>query len=117
MRQRLNEDRDSIANSSFLGSSTDGSDHGYTLKRYLLETETVLGDSPPFGPVTSPNSKGRNPTDHYFEPCAATASFLLFAQGSLILCLHHDTLAVERRFTHHSDEIQFISADNISERG
>src|SRR5271154_7396369 len=53
MRQRLNEDRDSIANSSFLGSSTDGSDHGYTLKRYLLETETVLEDSPPFGPATS----------------------------------------------------------------
>jgi SH3 domain len=53
MRQRLNEDRDSIANSSFLGSSTDGSDHGYTLKRYLLETETVLGDSPSFGLATS----------------------------------------------------------------
>src|SRR2546423_4646195 len=55
--------------------------------------------------------------DNYFVPCAATASFLLFSQGSVIICLHHDTLAVERRFTHHGDDIQFICVDNVSERG
>jgi hypothetical protein len=52
MRRRLDEDRESIADSSFLGSGIAGSDHGYTLKRYLLDTETVLGDSPTFGPTT-----------------------------------------------------------------
>jgi hypothetical protein len=76
MRQRLNEDRDSIANSSFLGSSTDGSDHGYTLKRYLLETETVLGDSPPFGPATSePEPPFPDPADDQsLQPLLASSA-------------------------------------------
>lgn len=52
-----------------------------------------------------------------FEPCASTASLLLFSQGSTVLCLHHDTLAVERRFEKHSKDIQLISADNVSETG
>ncbi|KAJ5159832.1 uncharacterized protein N7482_006836 [Penicillium canariense] len=52
-----------------------------------------------------------------FEPCASTASLFLYAQGSVILCLHHDTLAVERRFSSHQDNIDFISVDNVSERG
>ncbi|CAI7619247.1 unnamed protein product [Penicillium manginii] len=52
-----------------------------------------------------------------FEACASTASLFLYAQGSTILCLHHDTLAVERRFTSHQEKIDFISVDNVSERG
>ncbi|KAK3203967.1 hypothetical protein GRF29_106g1219392 [Pseudopithomyces chartarum] len=52
-----------------------------------------------------------------FEPCAATASFLLYAQRNIILCLHHDTLAVERRFTRHREDVSWISADTVSERG
>lgn len=52
-----------------------------------------------------------------FEPCASTASLFLFAQGSVILCLHHDTLALERRFELHQEKIYFISVDNVSERG
>ncbi|KAJ9604453.1 hypothetical protein H2200_011289 [Cladophialophora chaetospira] len=52
-----------------------------------------------------------------FEPCASTASLLLFAQGSTVVCLHHDTLAVERRFQKHSKDIELISADNVSETG
>ncbi|KAJ5246439.1 hypothetical protein N7468_001422 [Penicillium chermesinum] len=52
-----------------------------------------------------------------FEPCAATASLFLYTQGPKILCLHHDTLAVERRFTSHSEDIDFIAVDNVSERG
>ena len=64
------------------------------------------------------SSKGKSKTvDNYFAPCAATASLLLFSQGPVIVCLHHDTLAVERRFTHHSEDVQFISVDNVSERG
>lgn len=53
----------------------------------------------------------------HLEPCAATASHFLFAQGSVITCLHHDTLALERRFESHEDEVCLISVDNISERG
>ena len=56
-------------------------------------------------------------TDLEFEPCAATASIFLFAQGSSIICLHHDTLAVDRRFELHKDPVQFISVDNVSDRG
>ncbi|KAJ5178214.1 uncharacterized protein N7500_000913 [Penicillium coprophilum] len=52
-----------------------------------------------------------------FEACASTASLFLYAQGSTILCLHHDTLAIERRFQSHQANIEFISVDNVSERG
>ncbi len=52
-----------------------------------------------------------------FEPCAATASFLLYAQRNVILCLHHDTLSVERRFTRHREDVSWISVDTVSERG
>ncbi|KAK6007572.1 hypothetical protein QM012_004386 [Aureobasidium pullulans] len=52
-----------------------------------------------------------------FQPCAATASFLLYAQRNIILCLHHDTLAIERRFDRHQEEVTWICADTVSERG
>lgn len=52
-----------------------------------------------------------------FEPCAATASIFLYSQNTSIICLHHDTLAVERRFEKHSDRVLGISVDNVSERG
>ncbi|KAF2189470.1 hypothetical protein K469DRAFT_723451 [Zopfia rhizophila CBS 207.26] len=52
-----------------------------------------------------------------FEPCAATGSFLLYAQRNVILCLHHDTLAIERRFTRHREDVSWISVDNLSESG
>ncbi len=31
------------------------------------------------------------------------------------MCLERDTLAIKRRFDEHSDDIQWISADNVSE--
>ncbi|KAJ9648022.1 hypothetical protein H2199_001799 [Coniosporium tulheliwenetii] len=55
--------------------------------------------------------------DEQFEPCAATAAFFLYAQRAIILCLHHDTLAIERRFERHREDVLWISADNVSERG
>ncbi|PGH16496.1 hypothetical protein AJ80_05181 [Polytolypa hystricis UAMH7299] len=67
------------------------------------------------GPLIPP-SPPYNPNDG-FEPCAATASMFLFAQSSSVLCLHHDTLAVERRFERHEENIQFVCVDNVSERG
>ena len=66
--------------------------------------------------VSIPNGKGAA-NELPFQPCAATASLLLFAQGSVVLCLHHDTLAVERRFHKHTDDIQLIAVDNVSETG
>lgn len=51
------------------------------------------------------------------EPSAATASLFLFAQGSTIISLHHDSLAVDRKFESHEGNILFIAVDNVSERG
>ncbi|KAF2162667.1 hypothetical protein M409DRAFT_68964 [Zasmidium cellare ATCC 36951] len=56
-------------------------------------------------------------TDQEFEPCAATASFLLYAQRNRILVLHHDTLTIERRLDLHREDVLWIVVDNVSERG
>ncbi len=65
-------------------------------------------------PSPSKSLSGSSPTD--LEPCAATPSLFLYAQASLILCLHHDTLALERRFAGHREAVQLISVDIVSER-
>ncbi|KIW44033.1 uncharacterized protein PV06_05075 [Exophiala oligosperma] len=70
------------------------------------------------GVAVPSNSKARPaPDETSFDPCASTASLLLIAQGPVVLCLHHDTLALERRFEKHTKDIHFISADNVSETG
>ncbi len=53
----------------------------------------------------------------YFEPCAATASMFLYAQGTSVVCCHYDTLAIERRFARHSEEVQLLAVDNHSDIG
>jgi hypothetical protein len=58
-----------------------------------------------------------NAPTRYFEPCAATASMFLYAQGSSIVCAHHDTLTIEKRFARHSDEVLLLAVDNLSELG
>jgi WD40 repeat protein len=70
-----------------------------------------LNQKPPTPSVTP----GSN--EFAFEPCAATASFLLYAQRNVILVLHHDTLAVERKFTRHREDVSWLSVDTVSERG
>lgn len=69
--------------------------------------------------LKSPSPIGSRPMDTVsdFEPCAATASTFLYAQGSSIICLHHDTLAVDRTFEKHDDQVLLVSVDNVSERG
>lgn len=52
-----------------------------------------------------------------FEPCAATASLFLYAQGASVVICHHDTLTIERRFSRHTEEIQLLAVDTVSERG
>ena len=64
--------------------------------------------------ATTPNT---NTPARYFEPCASTASMFLYAQGNSIVCAHHDTLTIERRFARHSDEVLLLAVDNLSELG
>jgi len=52
-----------------------------------------------------------------FRPCAATVSHFLYAQGNLIVSLHHDTLAIDRHFDKHREDVLLIAADNVSELG
>lgn len=77
---------------------------------------TSSGTRPPARSATATPLNFRN-SDLEFEPCAATASIFLFTQDASILCLHHDTLAIERRFEKHKEQILFLSVDNVSERG
>ncbi|KAK4241047.1 hypothetical protein C8A03DRAFT_12636 [Achaetomium macrosporum] len=65
-------------------------------------------------PMATPNT---NTVVRYFEPCAATASMFLYAQGTSVVCCHHDTLAIERRFARHSEEVQLLAVDNHSDIG
>ena len=84
------------------------------------------GDAPRHRPKLSSSRPSHTPppttltpenTDAELEPSAATASFLLYAQRSTVLVLHHDTLAVERRFELHREDVLWIAVDNVSERG
>jgi hypothetical protein len=76
-------------------------------------TRPVVRSATPDAPP--PYTDRRN--NQEFEPCAATASHFLFTQDSSIICLHHDTLAIDRRFESHKKEILFLSVDNVSEQG
>jgi hypothetical protein len=49
--------------------------------------------------------------------CSATASMFLYAQGNSVVCAHHDTLTIERRFSRHTEEISLLAADTVSDRG
>ncbi|EXJ94306.1 hypothetical protein A1O1_02700 [Capronia coronata CBS 617.96] len=82
------------------------------VSRQWSVSNKLRGAAHPMGPDVRSRAE-----DMPFEPCASTASLVLFAQGSTILCLHHDTLAVERRFEKHSKDIQLIAADSVSETG
>ena len=53
----------------------------------------------------------------FFDPCAATGSMFLYAQGNSVVCCHHDTLTIERRFSNHSEEVQLLAVDNQSDVG
>jgi hypothetical protein len=55
--------------------------------------------------------------DGSFDACAATATYFIYAQRNVIICLHHDTLTIERRFEKHKDHVVWIAVDNVSERG
>jgi hypothetical protein len=72
---------------------------------------------PPHVRSNTPAGHPPNNSIAEFTPCAATASIFLYAQGTRILCLHYDTLAIERRFEKHKETVVLLAVDNISERG
>jgi len=95
-------------------------------------THDLLNPNKPGSTTTANTNKGRiaahthgyamtapdpSTVTRYFEPCAATANMFLYAQGTSVVCCHHDTLAIERRFVRHSDEIQLLAVDNHSDIG
>lgn len=41
----------------------------------------------------------------------------LYAQGSSVVCCHHDSLTIERRFTGHEYEVLLLAIDNHSQYG
>ncbi|KAK2598123.1 hypothetical protein QQS21_005755 [Conoideocrella luteorostrata] len=51
------------------------------------------------------------------DSCAATASMFVYAQGASVVCCHHDTLTIEKRFSRHAEEVQLLAVDNQSEDG
>jgi len=51
-----------------------------------------------------------------FLPCCATAALFLFAYENIVYCLHHDTLALERKLIKHKADISIVAADNVSDR-
>lgn len=47
-----------------------------------------------------------------FKPCASTKNYFLYAHGSTIQCLYHDTLEHHLTFQGHQQTINLISVDN-----
>ncbi len=86
----------------------------------MLSGKISVGRSSPSstGPsIRSATSLGGPKLELDFEPCASTASIFLYSEDTSVICLHHDTLAIERRFDRHKERILFLAVDNISERG
>jgi WD40 repeat protein len=65
----------------------------------------------------APPPPSLTPANDNLEACAATATFFLYAQRNVILVLHHDTLAIDRRFEKHKEDVLWIAVDNVSDRG
>ncbi|KAF3936218.1 hypothetical protein ABW19_dt0204727 [Dactylella cylindrospora] len=95
------------------------------------EVEVYSSISPPLSYDSKSKIQGTNVTVTEIEPdimekdkplmnlapCASTASLFIFAQGSSIACVRHDTLQLERRFEAHAAEITIIAADTTTESG
>jgi hypothetical protein len=86
----------------------------YAMTQTSAHPSTMTPPPPP--PAATPSSRHKM-RRLYFEPCAATASLFLYAQGNSVVCCHHDSLIIERRFANHADEVQILEVDNQSEMG
>ncbi|PNS18331.1 hypothetical protein CAC42_6148 [Sphaceloma murrayae] len=67
-------------------------------------------------PAPAPTLTPEN-ADQGLQACATTGEYVLVGQGSQILCLRHGTLAIERRFDKHMEDVAWIAVDNVSDRG
>ncbi|KAH6604879.1 hypothetical protein Trco_006586 [Trichoderma cornu-damae] len=88
--------------------------HNHTASNRSGKSSTARGRPAP------PQEFSKMPTAkelRYFNPSAATASVFLYAQGPSIVCCHHDTLTIDRRFSRHVDDIHLLAVDNQSEMG
>ena len=83
----------------------------------LARHRSTSSGSRPYARSTTPSDVIDVYPELDFQPCAATSSSFIFAQGKKILCLHHGSLAVERRFERHRAQVTLLSVDNVSERG
>lgn len=84
---------------------------------YSARQRSASGSSRRPPPLRSATPIDTRTTNLEFEPCASTASTFLFTQGSSIICLHHDTLALDRKFELHKEPILILSVDVVSDRG
>lgn len=91
--------------------SSDHLSHSRTKSSSTKQSAHTRTHTPPPSSLTPEN------TEQGFESCAATGSFFLYAQRNVILVLHHDTLAIERRLELHREDVKWITVDNVSERG
>lgn len=92
--------------------------HGHGHGQLARHRSSSSASGRPYTRSTTPSNTLDNPLAHLnFQACAATASIFLYAQGSTILCLHHDTLDLERKFEKHKAPVVLITVDNVSERG
>jgi hypothetical protein len=73
MRKRIEEDNESVADSSFMGSSIAGSDYGFAMKQWLRETESIMDDSPPCPPISRPSSIVSDSVSCYSSPSDGNA--------------------------------------------
>jgi SH3 domain len=54
LQRKLDDDCNTIADSSFAGSDATGTDYGYALKRFLFESESIISTSRPNSPYHDP---------------------------------------------------------------
>ncbi|KAI2632107.1 hypothetical protein GGR54DRAFT_18166 [Hypoxylon sp. NC1633] len=90
-----------------------------TMPRHRNASASSAGRSSRKGKVPAEPREFTSPTTlvRYFDPTAATASMLLYGQGSSVVVAHHDSLTIERRFSRHSAEITLLAVDTQSEIG
>ena len=64
-----------------------------------------------------PYATGPHSSLYHFGLCAATANHFVWAQHSILLSAHRNSLTVHRRFEKHTGDILLLEVDNVSERG
>lgn len=68
-------------------------------------------------PPSFTEARSRGCLQKYFQPSAATSAFFLYATGPHVVCCRHDTLVIERVFSHHQERISLLAVDSEDEIG